>query len=135
MLGKTQQLTPNMLELMAESEEQQKGLSAIKAVTAKQAIVDGGVSVAVVDENVIQQVTEHHGNTEEMELRLARVETHRRVLAMERQARRRCGRPRGRKVTRSVSRRSQAFRTGRLGSQGAGGVVTCLIEAGRGLRR
>ena len=53
---------------MAEPEEQQKSLSVIKADTTEQAIVDGGVLVAAVDEKVIQQDTEHHGNTEKMEL-------------------------------------------------------------------
>ena len=72
---------------MAEPEEQQKGLSAIKADTAEQAIVDGDVPVATVDEKVIQQDTEHHGNMEKLELRLARTETHCRVLATEKRAR------------------------------------------------
>ena len=57
-----------MLELMAEPEEQQKSLSTIRADTMEQAIVDGGVPVAVVDEKVIQQDIEHHGNIEKMEL-------------------------------------------------------------------
>ena len=57
MLGNTQQLTPNTLELMAEPKEQQEGLSAITIDMAEQAIVDGGVPVAVVDEKVIQQDT------------------------------------------------------------------------------
>ena len=56
-------------------------MSAIEADTVEQAVVDGGVPVAAVDEKVIQQDTEHHGNTEKMELRFARAETHRRVLA------------------------------------------------------
>ena len=78
---------------MAEPEEQQKSLSAIKADTVEQVVVDGGVPVAVVDEKVIQQDTEHHGNTENTELRFARTETHRRVLATVKRGRRRCGRP------------------------------------------
>ena len=57
MREKTQQLTPNMLELMAESEEQQKGLSAIKVDMVEQVVVDGGVRAAAVDEKVIQQDT------------------------------------------------------------------------------
>ena len=81
MLGKNQQLAPKTLELMAEPEEQQKSGSAIRADTAEQADVDGGVPVAAVGEKVIQQDTEHHGNTVKLELRRARVKTHRRVLA------------------------------------------------------
>ena len=69
MLGKTQQLTPNTLELMAEPEEQQKGLSAIKVDTAEQAVIDSGVPVAAVDEKVIQLDIEHHSNTVKLELR------------------------------------------------------------------
>ena len=64
---------------MAEPEEQQKGLSAIKVDTAEEAVIDGGVPAAVVDEKVIQQDTEHHGNTVKLELCLARTDMHRRV--------------------------------------------------------
>ena len=70
-----------MLELMAETEEQQKSLSAVRVDTTEQAVVDCGVPVAVVDEKVIQQDIEHHGNTDKMELCFAKAETHRRVLA------------------------------------------------------
>ena len=62
-------------------------MSAIRADTVEQAVVDGGVPVAAVDEKVIQQDTEHHGNTEKMELRFTRAETHHRVLATEKRAR------------------------------------------------
>ena len=65
-------------------------MSAIEADTVEQAVVDGGVPVAVVDEKVIQQDTEHHDNMEKMELRFARAETHRRALATMKRARRRC---------------------------------------------
>ena len=40
---------------MAEPEEQQKSWSAIKANTAEQADVDGGVPVAAVGEKVIER--------------------------------------------------------------------------------
>ena len=93
-----------MLELMVEPEEQQKGLSSITADTTAQAIVDGGVSVAVVDEKVIQQDTKHHGNIVKLEVWLARAETHRRELATVKRARWHCGHPRGRRAMRSVSR-------------------------------
>ena len=62
-------------------------MSAIKADTAEQAVVDGGVPVATVDEKVIQQDIEHHGNMKKMEVHFARAETHRRVLATEKRAR------------------------------------------------
>ena len=67
MLGKRQQLTPNTLELMAEPEKQQNSGSAIGADTAEQAVVDGGVPVAVMDEMIKQQGTKHHSNMEKME--------------------------------------------------------------------
>ena len=89
---------------MAEPEEQHRSLSSIQADTAEQAVVDGGVPMAVVDEKVIQQDTKHHGNTEKMELCFARAETHRRVLATVKRARWHCGHPRGRRAMRSVSR-------------------------------
>jgi len=54
---------------MAEPEEQQKSGSAIRADTMEQAVVDGGVLVATVDEKVIQQDIEHHGNMVKLELR------------------------------------------------------------------
>ena len=81
MLGKKQQLTPNTLELMAEPKEQQKSGSASRADTAEQAVVDGGVPVAAVDEMIKQQGTKHHGNMEKIEEHLARVEANRGVPA------------------------------------------------------
>ena len=78
---------------MVEPEEQQKSRSAIRADTTEQAIVDGGVPVAIVDEKVIQQDTEHHGNMVKLELCLARAETYHRVLATVKRTRRRCCRP------------------------------------------
>ena len=64
-------------------------MSAITVDMTEQAIVDGGVPVAAVDEKVIQQDIEHHSNMEKMEPCLIRTETHRRVLATVTQARRR----------------------------------------------
>ena len=81
MLGKKQQLTPNTLELMVEPEEQQKSGSASRADTAEQAVVDGGVPVAAVDEMIKQQGTKHHGNMEKMEQHFARAEANRRAPA------------------------------------------------------
>ena len=63
-------------------------MSAIKVGTMEQAVVDGGVPVAVVDEKVIQQDIEHHSYMVKMELCFARAEMHRRVLATEKRARR-----------------------------------------------
>ena len=63
-------------------------MSAIRVDTVEQAIVDGGVPMAAVDEKVIQQGTEHHSNMEKMELCFVRAETHHRVLATEKRARR-----------------------------------------------
>ena len=63
-------------------------MSAVRVDTTEQAVVDCGVPVAVVDEKVIQQDIEHHGNMVKLELRLARAEMHRRVLAIEKRARR-----------------------------------------------
>ena len=88
MLGKTQQLIPNTLELMAELEEQQKSGSVIRVDTAEQAVVDGAVPMTAVDEKVIQQDTEHHDNMEKRKVGLARTGTHRRALATVTQARR-----------------------------------------------
>jgi len=45
---------PNSLELMVELEEQQRSLSAIKADTATQAGVDGGVPASILDEWINQ---------------------------------------------------------------------------------
>ena len=69
-----------------------------------EADVDGGVPVAAVDKRSNQKVTERHGNKEKLEPGLARTETHQRTLATVTQAHRRCGRLRGRKAMRSVSR-------------------------------
>jgi len=97
--------------------------------------VDGSVLMSVVEERINQRATEHQSHTKKLERSLARADRHRRALATVNRAQRRCGRPRGRKATSGVTRRNQAPRTGRLGSQGAGGTVTCFAETGRGLWR
>ena len=71
-----------MLESMAKPEEQQNSGSAIRADTAEQTVVGGGVPVAAVDEMIKQQVTKHHGNKVKLEQHLARTETDRRATAM-----------------------------------------------------
>ena len=46
-----------------------------------EADVDGGVSVAAVDEMIKQQGTKHHGDKVKLEQHFARTETHRGTLA------------------------------------------------------
>ena len=53
---------PKLARAEDEPEEQQRSLSSMTADTAEQAVVDDGVPVAAVDEKVIQQDLEHHGN-------------------------------------------------------------------------
>ena len=62
-------------------------------------------------------------------------ESYRSLLATVTQARQRCCRPQGRKTVRSISRRSQASRTGWLGSQRTGRAMTCFAETGKALRQ
>jgi len=82
---------------MAEPEEQRRSGSTITTATAEQAVVDGGVSVAAVDEMIKQQGTKHHRNTVKLEQHFARTKAHHRALATTALTRRWCCRPRGRK--------------------------------------
>jgi hypothetical protein len=59
---------------MAEPEEQHKGGSASGADMTEQAVVDGDVPVAEVDEMIKQRGTKHHSNMEKMEQHFARIE-------------------------------------------------------------
>ena len=67
---------------MAEPEKQQNSGSAIRADTAEQAVVDGGVPVAVMDKMIKQQGTKHHSNMEKMEQHFARRKANHRATAM-----------------------------------------------------
>ena len=69
------------MESKAKPEEQQKGGSTSRADMAKQAVVDGDVPVAAVDEMIKQRGTKHHGNMEKMEQHFARTEAHHRAPA------------------------------------------------------
>ena len=110
-------------------------MSSITADTAAQAIIDGGVPASIVEERINQRATKHQSNMVKMNPGLRDQESYQSLLATVTQARQRCCRPQGRKTVRSISRRSQASRTGWLGSQGAGRMVTCFAETRRALRR
>ena len=89
---------------------------------------DGGVLVAVVDKTSNQQDIKHHGIMEKLKQCFPRSEAHRRVLATTEQPRRRCCRPRGRRVRTTSSRRIQVTKGGWLGAQGIGEAGTGFAE-------
>jgi len=93
--------------------------------------VDGGVPTTAKDNRSNQEVTEHHGNMVKLEPGFARAAAHRRATAMVERTRRRCYRPRGRKVCTAVPRRSQASKAGWLGAQGTSGAMTTLLRKER----
>ena len=62
-------------------------------------VVDGGVPATTVDKMVNQPGTKHHGIVAKIKQDFARSEAHRRATATVKRTRRRCCRPRGRKVT------------------------------------
>lgn len=91
--------------------------------------------MAAVDKRINQRATEHQSNMVKLKICLARAGTDRRALATVNRGRRRCCRPRGRTTACSETRRSQAPRTGRLGSQGVDGAVASFAETRKTLRR
>ena len=78
---KTQELTPNTLESMAEPKDQRGSGSTSTVATAEQAVIDGGVPATTKDKRSNQAVTEHHDNPVKLEPGFARAEAHRRATA------------------------------------------------------
>ena len=66
---------------MAKPEEQQNSRSAIRADTTEQAVVDGDVPMAAVDEMIKQLGTKHHSNKVKLEQHFARTDANRRAPA------------------------------------------------------